>query len=50
MLAWLQRGVAGGFEHLNLRPSWTAWLNTATWQDAPASRSATQTMVASWVD
>ena len=36
MLAWLQRGVAGGFEHLNLRPGWTAWLNTATWQDAPS--------------
>lgn len=36
MLAWLQRGVAGGFEHLNLWPGWTTWLNTGTWQDAPS--------------
>ena len=36
MLAWLQRGAAGGFEHLNLWPGWTTWLNTATWQDAPS--------------
>jgi hypothetical protein len=36
MLAWLQRGVAGGFEHLNMWPGWATWLNTATWQDAPS--------------
>jgi len=36
LVAWMQRGEAGGFEHLSLWPGWTAWLNTAAWQDAPS--------------
>ena len=35
MLAWLQSGQAGGFEHLTLWPGWADWLNAATWIDAP---------------
>jgi len=36
LLAWLQRGVAGVFDHLTLWPGWGTWLNTATWVDAPS--------------
>ena len=36
LLAWLQRGTSGGFDHLTLRPGWATWLNTATWVDAPS--------------
>jgi hypothetical protein len=36
LLGWLQPGEAGGFDHLRLWPNWATWLNTATWQDAPA--------------
>jgi len=36
LLAWLQRGVLGVFDHLTLWPGWAAWLNTATWVDAPS--------------
>jgi hypothetical protein len=36
LLAWLQRGVEGVFDHLTLWPGWATWLNTATWVDAPS--------------
>jgi len=36
LLAWLQRGVAGAFDHLTLWPGWATWLNTATWVEAPS--------------
>ena len=36
VLAWLQRGVAGAFDHLTLWPGWATWLNTATWVEAPS--------------
>jgi hypothetical protein len=35
LLAWLQRGEAGVFDHPTLWPGWATWLNNATWQDAP---------------
>jgi hypothetical protein len=35
MTAWLQKGEAGGFEHLTLWPGCAHWLNTATWIEAP---------------
>lgn len=35
MLAWLQRGESGGFDHLTLWPGRAGWLNAATWEDAP---------------
>ena len=36
LLAWLQCGVLGVFDHLTLWPGWATWLNTATWVDAPS--------------
>jgi hypothetical protein len=36
LLAWLQRGVEGVFDHLTLWPGWATGLNTATWVDAPS--------------
>jgi len=35
LLAWLQSGADGVFDHLTIWPGWAKWLNAATWEDAP---------------
>lgn len=35
LLAWMEPGMVGVFDHLVLKPSWAKWLNCATWEDSP---------------